>query len=395
MFLDYLKISYLMMKAKPIRAALSLLGIYIGVLALVIILSIREGIRFQLNDLFRTSGAQVLFVYPGFDQVRKKIGRLGDDDITRLKAVPGILSVASRRTSEQDVKSANVTAHLHLAGIDDKFVAVYRVPLIRGRVFLSSEVESNQAVCLITDEATRKLFPSGEPIGDVVDIQGVAYQILGVVEWNTAVGQRTSIPDVDVLLPAGRMSAGNSAFISNLEVLVDPKILPAQALRLVKDSISHGDSQREAQYFVRSLDQMVERNRAFNDRILAGLLGIAAISLLVGGIGVANVMVTSVTERTREVGIRKALGARRIDILAQFMIESSVLCGTGGLLAVLTGALGINLVPTLFQLSTPLIIPFLPVFACFVLTLFIGLLAGGYPASRAASLSPAEALRYE
>jgi len=395
MFLNYLKVSFLMMRSKPVRSILSLLGIYIGVLALVVILAIREGIRRQLYDLYRTSGAQVIFVHPGYDQVRKVIGKLGPDDVTRLKMVPGVISVAPRRVSDQDAKTVAASIHAHLVGIDEKFVAVYRVPIIRGRSFLASEVQSNQAVCLLTGDATRKLFPTGEPLESTIDIQGIPYQIIGIVDWNMAVGQRTSVPEADILVPAGRLSETNPGFLSTLEVLVAPGIAPPQALWLVKQAVSRGDPQREPLYFVRSLDQMVERSRQFSDRILAGLLGIAAISLLVGGIGVANVMVTSVTERTREVGIRKALGARRTDVLMQFLVESSVLCGTGGLLAVLTGALGVSLAPSFFDFQMPLIVPPVPVIYCFGLTVLIGILAGVYPASRAASLSPAEALRYE
>ncbi len=219
--------------------------------------------------------------------------------------------------------------------------------------------------------------------------------MIGVLEWDTAVGQRTSIAEADVLVPSGRQAEAAPGTISTLEVLVSPRISPKQAVSLVKEAMSRGDSQREALFFVRSLDQMVARNREFNDRILAGLLGIAGISLLVGGIGIANVMVTSVTERTKEVGIRKALGARRTDILAQFLVESSVLCGTGGLLAVSTGSIGISLIPSFFDIKISLIVPPVPVLSCLGLTIFIGLLAGAYPASRAANLSPAEALRYE
>jgi putative ABC transport system permease protein len=226
-------------------------------------------------------------------------------------------------------------------------------------------------------------------------MQGAFYQVVGIVDWTLLVGQRTSISDLDMMVPSGRVPVQDQRFYPVIEVRVDPQIPARRARELVNNVISRNDPQRGLQYFIRSLDQSVERNREFNEKILGGLLGIAAISLLVGGIGIANVMVTSVTERTREVGIRKALGARRIDILAQFIIESCALCVIGGLAAVVTGALGISVVPAFIPLATPLILPAGPVAGCLALTLAIGIIAGGYPASRAAGLTPAEALRYE
>src|ERR1700687_494394 len=162
MLADYLRISFLMMRAKPVRAALSLLGIYIGVLALVVILSIREGIRRQLDDLYRTEGAHVIFVYPGYDQARKKIGRLGPDDVELLRATSGVLSAAPRLTTEADVQSGATAIHARVAGADDRLVAVYRIPLVRGRVFLSEEVQNKAGVCILSSEAARKLYPSSE-----------------------------------------------------------------------------------------------------------------------------------------------------------------------------------------------------------------------------------------
>jgi putative ABC transport system permease protein len=180
-----------------------------------------------------------------------------------------------------------------------------------------------------------------------------------------------------------------------LEVRINALQTSDQAVKLVTDTLSHGAENREKLYFVRSMEQFVERAKEMNDKLMQALLGIAAISLLVGGIGVANVMVTSVTERTKEVGIRKALGARRTDILLQFLVEASVLSGSGGLLAVATGAIGINLFTTFFESPFPLALPPGPIGGCLLLTVVIGLVAGVYPASRAASLSPADALRYE
>jgi putative ABC transport system permease protein len=395
MLADYFKIAFLMMRAKPVRAALSLLGIYIGVLALVIILSIREGIRFELDNLFRTEGAHVIFVHPGYDATRKKIGRLEKEDLDLLRVTHGVLRAFPRGTVEKPAQSPETTIQARMIGIDAQFPMVYRVPLVKGRFFIDKEVEQRAEVCLLTQDAAKKLFPTKEPIGSSLFIQGRAFDVIGIVDWTLPVSQRTSFPEVDVLVPAGSLVMGYSKTYATLEVRVDPKMSSRRALDLVKGVVSRGDVQREALYFVRSLAQGVERNKSFNEKILAGLLGIAAISLLVGGIGIANVMITSVTERTKEVGIRKALGAKRLDILAQFTVESCVLCVMGGGAAVATGALGVFLLPHFMKIPFTPVLPLAPVAGCLALTLLIGAIAGSYPASRAASLSAADALRYE
>lgn len=384
-----------MMRAKPVRAALSLLGIYIGVLALVVILSIREGIRRQIEDQFKTQGARILFVYPGFDPVAKKIGRLSVNDVSLLASLNGVLMVEPRSTVDVDARAPGASTRAKVTGIDDRFIPVYRVPIIRGRAFLKGEVDQRTAVCLLSVQAVEKLFAGGEPIGQSVEMKGTLFQVIGVVDWSQSVTMRSALPEIDVLLPGSWLKNMSQDFFGSLEVRVSPSMNGEQAVNMVKDALSRGDAGREKLYFVRSLEQVVERSREFTDKISLGLLAIAAVSLLVGGIGVANVMITSVTERTREVGVRKALGAKRIDILIQFLVESSVLCASGGILAVMTGYIGVYLITTFLKVPIPITVPVAPVMGCFALTVFIGLIAGLYPASRAGALNPAEALRYE
>src|SRR6185437_16048672 len=135
-----------MMRAKPVRSALSLLGIYVGVMALVIILAIREGIRGQIEDTFRTEGASIVFVHPGFDQATMRMGRLNLDDLERLNQTPGVLSTMPRLSAEKDVRTRAVTLHAHVTGADDKFFSVFRIPVVRGRVFIRDEIARKQPV---------------------------------------------------------------------------------------------------------------------------------------------------------------------------------------------------------------------------------------------------------
>ncbi len=395
MFWRYMKISLLMMRSKPVRSILSLLGIYIGVMALVLILAIREGISRQLRELYSTNGVNIVFVHPGFDDVSRRIGHLGPEDILRLQEVRGIHSVMPRAQTEMDVRAGTLSAHAHLLGIDDEFIPLYRLRVLRGRIFLPEEVRKKQPVCLISADMVRQLFPLSEPIGASFDMEGTSFQVIGVLDWDARAAQRTSAGNIDVLVPIDWTLPKMNSNYSMIEVRVDRALTANQAVDLVTKELSHGEPKREKLFYVRSMEQFVEKTKSTNDKLMRALLGIAAISLLVGGIGVANVMVTSVTERTREVGIRKALGAKRIDILLQFLVEASVLSVSGGALAVMTGALGISLFTSFFESTFPMALPVAPVAGCLLLTVLIGLVAGVYPASRAASLSPAEALRYE
>ncbi len=399
MFFEYLKIAFYMMRAKPVRSVLSLLGIYIGILALIIILSIHQGVRQDLDNLYRTRGAQIVLVFPSFNETTHKVGQLTVDQVNLLTTVKGVESALLRMSKEEELKSSSFALRHQVVGVDAAFLPLYRVPLKRGRLFLASEVSTRQPVCVLTQEAAHKLFPVTDPLQGRVTMLGSAFEVIGIVDWQETTSQRTFMENVGAFVPHPWLSSASPSEgmgpFTCLEVRLQSEIAPAAAVQLVRRTLSHDDEDRAKQYMIMTLENFFRRKRETNEQTMRSLLAIAAISLLVGGIGVANVMLTSVTERTREVGLRKALGARRTDILLQFLVESSVLSGAGGFLAGLSGWVIIAVLPSLLKNSPHLIFPPSEVAACLLLTLVIGLIAGIYPASRAAALPPAEALRYE
>lgn len=401
MILDYLQAAYWMMWSKPVRSGLSLLGIYIGVLALFVILAIQEGARLSVEEIYRTQEAKVFLILPAFDQATLKMGALTRKQADEIKSLRGILSVMPRLEQEKDVRSLHRTTKAQVFGIDTGFIPVYRVRLLQGRNFLEREILFRQPVCLLTDRGAAKLFPLQGALGQFVEVEGTAFRVIGVVEWNSRITQRSYVGmDPELLLPVSwvdmpRDPVSDQSIFPMLEVRATPRMPVGEIQRGIGGVLSHGSAQRSKLYTISSLEDYLQGAREETTRMLKTLVAIAVISLLVGGIGVANVMLMSVTERTREIGIRKALGARRRDILFQFLVEAGVLAGAGGLIACLSGAAGIGLLPAFLHSPLPVVIPKWPAVGAFIFTFAIGLVAGAYPASLAAALSPAEALRYE
>jgi putative ABC transport system permease protein len=391
---DDLRIAVAMLRARPLRSALSLLGIYLGMLALIVILAIHAGTLRRIEELFRTEGAQIVLVQPGYDEALGKIGRVTSELAFRVRNSPRVQSVMLRLNDDKTLRVGSRSVQIACQGIDDVFLSIYRIPVKAGRGLLPQESESRQAVILLTPETAEKLFPYSDPIGERVDMEGVMFQVIGIVEWDAAASQRAFVHKAQAFVPAGWL-AKDKDFIRMMEIRLDANASVLEAVDDVERLVTLNDPTQKKMFQVQSLQEYVQESRESHMRTLKSLLAIAAVSLLVGGIGVANVMLTSVTERIREIGLRKALGARRRDLVRQFLVEAAVLTAFGGFLALVTGVGGVLLLPSFVSMDIPLALAWGPMLTCWALTFVIGLLAGLYPASRAAALDPVEALRYE
>ena len=402
MLIETLKLAAQAIRRNALRSFLTVLGIVIGVAAVIAMVTIGNGTTAKVTADLAKLGNNLLFVSPG--QFRPGRGTGSDAkpfnarDVEALKTqiadVKAVAPVAQKSVTVIAGGTSRVTA---VTGTDRDFFITQDWPLTLGREFLDGEVRAGRAVCVIGQTVRDKLFGRADPTGQSIRLKSVACEVIGVLD---AKGQTSFGSDQDdvVLVPLRafqRRLAGNTdvnmVFLSARDG-VDTGKVQADVERLLRErrNISRGE---EDDFTVRDMKQLVQTTAA-TTAVLTGLLGaVAAVSLLVGGIGIMNIMLVSVTERTREIGIRLAIGALERQVLTQFLVEAVVLSLFGGLVGILLGL-------TLAWLATTgLKVPFLVdptiVVVAFGFSALVGVIFGYFPARRAASLDPIEALRHE
>jgi putative ABC transport system permease protein len=349
--------------------------------------------------IYRTEGSQVFMVLPQANN--ESAPPLPPYETLQRRPLLGIQSVLPRVTTSGTATSAGRRERLSVLGSDAALFRLYRLEFLEGRGFLPEEVEERRPVCVLTEHAARGLFPLGKAVGQSLDLHGRLFHVIGVIHWERALEMRlvmSGSPDAFVpfaWLPfsGAEPSRPEPAPLVAYEVRLDPRMTDTAAEEAI-ERFFLGERNPDL-LRVMALEDFFSGNRETSDRLMRQLLAIAAVTLVVGMIGVVNVMLISVTERTQEIGVRKALGARPRDIRTYFLVESSALCLTGGVAAAGIGCLGIFILQKAVGAEFPLAIPPAAVFECLLATAGIGLIAGLYPASRAANLSAIEALRHE
>jgi len=394
------------LRANKLRSLLTMLGIVIGVAAVIAVVALGTGAQTAVKDRISSLGTTLLTVMPGqqrgmgvtFDQSMK----LTMDDAKALddqSRAPSLTAVQPEMNSRLQVQYQSLNTNTSIVGTTANYLEVRKYELAAGRMFTRAEDEGRQRVAVLGPTVLEALgINSPEAIvGEPVRIRGIQFTVVGVLKSK---GQATPFgnPDDQVLVPitTGRFRLFGSDRLRSVSVLAqsEDKIPDAMAdIQRVLRREHRLTQSKPDDFMIRSqadfLNTLGETTQVFTYL----LSGIAAVSLLVGGIGIMNIMLVSVTERTREIGIRKALGATRANILLQFLIEAVVLCLLGGLIGALVGSGGATAMSAFFQWNT--IISPAAIAAAFVFSAVVGVLFGVWPARRAASLDPIVALRYE
>ena len=389
---------------KKMRSALTMLGIIIGVAAVVIMVSVIQGQNAQTMKMMESQGTNKIEVnaykYWGGDVSQELYNYcLGLSDLV-VGVTPNI-QIYNEMTIQYGSKSYNTQRWddwedmVTVALGNDKYGLCNNYQLAKGRELSYLDVEKTNNVCVLGGGLADKLFDYLDPVGRYININGNPFLVVGVYEKKAVDGW----PEWDnlVLLPYtfNRTLNGNSQ-ISSYSVKATSTLAATEAVTRLQAFLTGLIPQGAGDFYVQSNDQYID---SMNEQLLMQslvLVGIAAISLLVGGIGIMNIMLVTVTERTREIGIRKAIGAERKSIVAQFLIEAAVICGIGGVIGIAIGYAGTLIAgKLLLQMADPLLPGAGITVGAFAFSVVLGIIFGMYPAVKASGLQPVEALRAE
>ncbi len=406
--LEPINVGLVQLTSNKLRSFLTLLGLFIGVASVTGIVSLAEGLRTRVfEELDRIGGTSLFFVENPRSWYRDDSGRwirrIHDDHLTLkdmdrlLEEVPNLRSVIPREGMGANFQYGKVSEGYSVIGSTLGLPAAVDWHVERGRFINRTDLERWRAVVVIGDGIAEDLYGDADPIGREVKINGERFDVIGVMESKTVFGDDFGNQAVVPITTLQKRLTGRTR-LGVLQVQAalgsDPDSVSANIMKVLKRYHRYGED-----FEIESVgDEADEINTVILIMKLVGG-GIAGISLLVGGIGIMNIMLVSVTERTKEIGIRKAVGARRSDILIQFLLESMVLAMVGGALGIAGGwLLGTGLAVIISQLageSFPAVVSLQAGLGAIIFSGFIGVFFGVYPAVRASKLDPVDALRYE
>jgi putative ABC transport system permease protein len=400
--------------ANKLRAVLTMLGVIIGVGAVISLMSIGTGVQVQVTNQIKSMGSNLLFVTPGAQSqggVRTQAGSaptLTAEDAEAIfdsGRVPGVVAVAPEAQNGGQVVANGQNTFSRITGVTPDYEAVRNFKVANGEFFRREHLEARSLVAVLGATTAQNLFGEGDPLGQTMRVNQVNLRVIGVLEpkGSGAMGNQDDVVLVPLTTMQARLNRNRTArggqTVSTIYVqLADERQETSDAaVQAIGELLRERHRVAQDDFTVRSQQDLLASLSQITGMMTLFLGSVAGISLLVGGIGIMNIMLVSVTERTREIGIRKAVGAKRRDILVQFLIEATVVSVLGGAIGILIGAGGSKMLDGLPLGPQPIrtVVSVDAIVLAFTVSALIGLFFGVYPAVKASRLNPIEALRYE
>jgi putative ABC transport system permease protein len=395
-------VAFQSIRANKMRSLLTMLGIVIGVGAVITMVALGSGAQKAVEDRINSLGANLLNIYPGQQTVRgvasgERVSLTVDDAEALERDGMVIAAVVPELSRNQQVKYGNQNLNVNIVGTTANYASVRNYEVTFGRMFTNGDDQGRQRYAVLGSQVPEMLGANAAAmLGQTLLIRGIPFEIIGVLSEKGSQGWQN--PDEQILVPlqTARFRVFGTDRLRTIAVQVKDDTPLEQGMVDLERILRREHKIRpggENDFQVRNSREFLATQQAATQILTALLASIAAVSLVVGGIGIMNIMLVSVTERTREIGVRKALGATRINILLQFLIEALVLCITGGTIGILLGVGAAVAISNFLHWNT-LISP-ASILIAFGFSAAVGLFFGIWPARKAARLDPIEALRYE
>ena len=400
------RIAFRALARNKMRSALTMLGIVIGVSAVIAMVSIGQGAQAQVQEQIANVGTNLLFVGAGSQNVggvRSGTGATNSNTLTVedieaiRREIPSVAMASPTVNTRAQLVFGNQNWNTQVQGVNEQFPQIKKWGVVSGEFFTEADVRTAARVIVLGQTVAESLFPGTDPVGQMVRVRELPFRVIGVMK---AKGQDAGGRDQDDVAFAPFTAVQKKLLAITYVQFAHVSAISPSATYTAQDQITDLLRQRhklapnqENDFFVRNLTDVAEAADESN-RIMTILLGcIAGVSLLVGGIGIMNIMLVSVTERTREIGIRMAVGARSSAVRRQFLIESIVLSLTGGAIGIVFGIAVSFAIPMMLGWRT--LISLLWIVVSVIVSVVVGVLFGYYPARKASGLDPIDALRYE
>ncbi len=380
--------------ANKMRSFLTMLGIIIGISSVIALVGMGQGTKQDVASQISSLGTNLITV----NIMGRRSITVTTSELNELKKKPGIKDIApsaSQQNATVKSESSSKSTTTSIEGCVPSSATIRKLSVSSGRFITQDDVDSRYRVAVIGTDAADTLFGSTDVVGEEVNINGSIFSIVGVLATQGGSGQDS--PDDKIIVPLSvvqRLFKISEIKTFYVEAESQNSVSEAKGyLQLFLNNKFSSSSSESTNYRIMDQSSLLETATSTSDSMSTMLSGVAAISLLVGGIGIMNIMLVSVIERTKEIGIRKAIGAKRITILLQFLLESASISTFGGILGVLGGYAAAYIMKTFF--NTSVVISSNVVLGSFLFSIIVGIVFGVYPANKASKLSPIEALRFE